>query len=541
MKVRKSSLLLWRKLTNRLSSSWRKIIAVLFLAFVANTIDSLPATAAEHIKFYYSVFGFSISVRDLANFAETGEITPNLAYYLDRLDVDRQQQLRKLLKSRYKIDDMVVYRFLRTYAGEKLLGKFGELIQIPGGRNGFYGLRGAILTAAREPDGINIISILRAFSTDIELNLSQTMAVVGQFSQLKQDTENYMKSFQESSDRTMQLQSKIDFDRLPDLRQAGSINYSKTTVTFVDPKRDRTIVTDLYLPEVNNNNKIPVIIISNGVGAKRTRFRGVAEHLSSHGFAVIIPDHSGSNDRRQQDFFVGLYKENFDFQDFVDRPLDITFILDKLEELNPIQYQNRLDLKRVGIFGYSFGGTTALALAGAEISFAQLQEDCGDKLNPINISILYQCRALALPKQINNLEDKRITSAFLFVPFGKSLFGKTGIEKVKIPIFWQATDEDLITPLILEQTPAFEWLKGTKYLAISRGLPHALITLRSSNNKEESIEKVSAIMNNYLNAMSLAFFQTYNVNNEDYRLYLNPIYTRHITEQSYIFSLVISH
>jgi hypothetical protein len=45
-------------------------------------------------------------------------------------------------------------------------------------------------------------------------------------------------------------------------------------------------------------------------------------------------------------------------------------------------------------------------------------------------------------------------------------------------------------------------------------------------------------MNNYLNAMSLAFFQTYNVNNEDYRLYLNPFYTRHITEQSYIFSLL---
>jgi predicted dienelactone hydrolase len=537
MEVRKYLSSMRRKLENRPKFSWRKIITVIFLAFVASTIDTLPVTAAERIKFYYSVFGFSISVRDLANFAETGEITPNLAYYLDRLDADRQQQLRKLLKSRYKIDDMVVYRFSRTYTGEKLLSKFGELIQIPGGRNGFYGLRGAILTAAKQPDGINIISILQAFPTDIELNFSQSMAVVGQFSRLKQETENYMKSFQESSDRSIQSQPNIDFDRLPDLRQAGKINYTKNTVTFFDPKRDRTIVTDLYIPETNTNNKIPVIFISNGVGAKKTRFRGVAEHLVSHGFAVIIPDHSGSNDRRQQDFFVGLYKENFDSQDFVDRPLDITFVLDKLEESNHDRYRNRLELKKVGIFGYSFGGATALSLAGAEINFPQLQEDCGEKLNPINISILYQCRALELPEQNKSLEDKRITSVFLFVPFGKSLFGKTGIEKVKIPIFWQATDEDLITPLILEQTPAFEWLKGTKYLAISQGLPHALVTLRSSNNKEESIEKIASIMNNYLNAMSLAFFQTHNASNEDYRIYLNPIYTRYITEQSYLFSL----
>jgi predicted dienelactone hydrolase len=525
-------------LKGRLNFSWKPIIASLLISAAVSAIDALPVVAAERIKFYYGVFGFSVSVRDLATFAETGEVKPNLAYYLDRLDVDRQKQIRKLLQSHYRVDDMVVYRFSRTYAGAKLLNKLGELIQIPGGRNGFYGLRGAIITSARESDGLNIISILQYFPTDIELNLSQTMTVVGQFSRLKRETNEYMKLLQQRSDESIKSAEKIDFDRLPDLRQTGAYDYTKNTVTFKDSSRDRTIITDLYLPEVPNNKKIPVIIISNGVGAKRTRFRGVAEHLASHGFAVIIPDHPGSNDRRQQDFFLGLYQENFEAKDFVDRPLDISFVLDSLEQINKTQYQNRLELQKVGIFGYSFGGATALALAGAEINFEQLQQDCGEKLNPINISVLYQCRALELPQKTYNLEDKRIKSAFLFVPFTKSLFGKNGMKQVKIPIFWQATDEDLITPLMLEQIPAFEWLNSDRYLAISQGLPHALITLRSSSTKEESIEKVASIVNNYLNVMSLAFFQTYINEDENYRAYLSSIYTRYITEKPYLFNLV---
>jgi predicted dienelactone hydrolase len=527
-----------------LNFSWKPIIVSLLVSAIVSVIDALPVAAAEKIRFYYSVFGFSISVQDLATFAETGEVTPNLATYLDRLDTDRQKQVRKLLQSRYKVDDMVVYRFSRTYAGEKLLNKFGELIQIPGGRNGFYGLRGAIITSAREPDGVNIISILRNFPTDIELNLSQTMAVVGQFSRLKQETNDYMKLLQQRSEKSLKSAENIDFDRLPNLRQSSTSNYTKTTVTFQDSSRDRDIVTDLYLPEIKTdlgtNPKIPVVIISNGIGAARTRFRSVAEHLASYGFAVVIPDHSGSNDRRQQDFFIGLYQENFEVKDFIDRPLDISFVLDNLERLNTTQYQNRLELQKVGIFGYSFGGATALALAGAEINFDQLQQDCGEQLNPINISVLYQCRALELPKQTYNLEDKRIKAAFLFVPFAKSLFGKNGMGQVKIPIFWQATDEDLITPLMLEQIPAFAWLKDDRYLAISQGLPHALITLRSSSTKNESIEKVSSIMNRYLNVMSLAFFQNYITGDEKYRAYLSPIYTRYITENPYLFSLVKS-
>ena len=35
----------------------------------------------------------------------------------------------------------------------------------------------------------------------------------------------------------------------------------------------------------------------------------------------------------------------------------------------------------MGIFGYSFGGTTALSLAGAELDFDQLEKDCTFPIN----------------------------------------------------------------------------------------------------------------------------------------------------------------
>jgi len=104
----------------------------------------------------------------------------------------------------------------------------------------------------------------------------------------------------------------------------------------------------------------------------------------------------------------------------------------------------------VGIFGYSFGGTTALSLAGAELNFDQLEKDCTFPIDVVNISILYQCRALELPRKKVDLQDSRIKAAFVFVPFSNSLFGENGLNRVNIPSFWQATDEDIVTPLLLE-------------------------------------------------------------------------------------------
>ncbi|MFM7424241.1 MAG: alpha/beta hydrolase family protein, partial [Elainella sp.] len=227
-----------------------------------------------------------------------------------------------------------------------------------------------------------------------------------------------------------------------------------------------------------------------------------------------------------------------------------------LERLNQTELGQRLNLERVGMFGYSFGGSTALSLAGATLNPDFLKTDCQTELGLVNISLLYQCRALELPAQTldQSLKDDRIAAAFLFVPFGKSLFGPN-LAQVTIPLLWQVTDLDILTPLVIEQLPAFAALNPPAsdspdalahphpdhYLAITQGLPHARVTydaLSRFTGSSTPWETLKQIAHDYQNALSLAFFRVYITQAEADRAYLTPAYAQAITQPPYNLTLL---
>jgi predicted dienelactone hydrolase len=89
-------------------------------------------------------------------------------------------------------------------------------------------------------------------------------------------------------------------------------------------------------------------------------------------------------------------------------------------------------------------------LAGAEFDWTQLTQDCAQPLNLMNISILYQCRALELPRNQPKLKDDRIKAAYLFVPFGHSLFGKLKQDNISIPVIFQVVDIPYLSSAYLQ-------------------------------------------------------------------------------------------
>jgi predicted dienelactone hydrolase len=513
-----------------------------FLLFFFFLINNLAVKAAETIRFNYGPLEFSISVQSLKVFAEEGIIEPELAFYLNRLNIEKQLQVRQLLQTSYQVNPIIVSRFAHTTAGQRLINELGELINLSDGSNGFYGVRGALVQSANHPEGINLINFISNFPTDIKLNTGKIIKVLKQWSNLSQETREFVTELEVINTNNVNISKNHNNHQLLELNRINKLKIKQEIREFKDETRGRKLVVDFYLPETINQSKIPVIFVANGIGARRNRFQSLAENLAQQGFAVVIPDNPGSNHQRQQDFFRGLYQENFDIEEFINLPLDISFLLDELEKINNQQWNNQLNLKNVGIFGYSFGGTTALSLAGAKINFEQLKKDCITEFNPLNISAFYQCRALEIPPEIinhSNLTDERIKAAFLFVPFGKVLFGEKGLSKVQIPIFWQATAQDLITPLMLEQIPSFNSLDNSNnYLAVSQGLPHALITLNSSE-KGSSLEKIRGVMETYVNTLSLIFFKIYLNEEENYLPLLNHTFLEeNLTEKPYNLNLV---
>ncbi len=107
-------------------------------------------------------------------------------------------------------------------------------------------------------------------------------------------------------------------------------------------------------------------------------------------------EHIGSNRDYRRNLSLGLTHESFEAVSFINRPLDITFLLDTLEQKNSAEFQARLQLDRVCVIGRSLGGYTALAAAGATVDIERLQSQCDPEAeftpDTVNMALLIQCR-----------------------------------------------------------------------------------------------------------------------------------------------------
>ena len=316
-------------------------------------------------------------------------------------------------------------------------------------------------------------------------------------------------------------------------------------MTFDDRKRNRTFPTDLYLPSLSTPR--PLIVISHGLGSDRSSFAYLAQHLASYGFAVAVPEHPGSDANHLQALFQGTVARVTNPREFIDRPLDITYLLDELDRRSRSDptFQGRLNLQAVGVIGQSYGGYTALALAGAKLDFQQLQTDCRRLDKSLNLSLVLQCLALQLPNQPYKLADPRIKAAIAIDPIDRSIMGQSGLSQIQIPTMIVAGSADTVAPALPEQIQPFAWLTTPdKYLVLIDGGTH-FSTIDESPNAvvpvpASVIGSDPALAHRYMRALSVAFFQIYVANQLTYRSFLSASYTNTISQKPLNLSLVRS-
>ncbi|MGF1603557.1 MAG: alpha/beta hydrolase family protein [Thermosynechococcaceae cyanobacterium] len=284
---------------------------------------------------------------------------------------------------------------------------------------------------------------------------------------------------------------------------------------------ERQVIADLYLP-ARLQPKTPVLVMSPGWGSHYKEYDALARSFTAHQFVVVIVNHPGSNEAQKQAVCHGKATALVDANEFIYRSVDVKQVLNQLETLNRKHYRGRLNLKQVGIYGYSLGGITALTLAGAQFDFAQLHRDCLSQKPSSNLSLTVLCLARKLPQQDYRLKDKRIKAVFLVNPVSASIFGSEGLKTIKAPVFWMAGDSDLVTPLASEHLPSFEAL-GTesKYLAIAQGAAHI-----DWNIGPESLQT-------YLKTFGLAFFQMYVANHSEYGTQLTSSYAQQMSSSAF--------
>ncbi|MEH2301504.1 MAG: alpha/beta hydrolase [Nostoc sp.] len=538
------------------ASTLRKNFLLLVLSMMLPTFGiSNSVLAAERIYASYSALELSISVTTLENYAKTGVIDDELAAYQQYLPLQQLQELRQILLNRVKVSPVVLSQFLYTPQGEFLLHRLAQVIKTksPQPEPEFHTLRSAVILASAESGGLTLLNVLRKYPTNrINLDVVQTLKIATELEKLVNKTHRAIAAVsQESKIEAATIKQPI-FSQLADLQVPGKFKSQKYTLKFFDSTRNRPLLTDVYIPNVQN--AAPIIVISHGLGLDSSNFQYLATHLASYGFAVAVPNHPGSDAKQLHSLLNGRANDVAEPSEFKDRPLDVTYILNQLEKGNQSdsRFKGRLNLQQVGVFGQSLGGYTALALAGAKINFEQLKQDCQPAAlqNTWNMSLLLQCRALELniSKSVKdyNLRDERVKAAIAVNPITSSIFGKAGLSQIKTPVMIVSSSDDTVAPALSEQILPFSWFTNSqKYLVMLVGGTH-FSTIGNGNPANQQVALPADMIGDasqarrYMNVLSLPFFQTYVSGRSQYTPYLNAAYTQSISSQSLGLNLVKS-
>lgn len=519
----------------------RRLIAPKYLGLFAFTAvcTAAPALGAERIYVTYGPVEVSVPIESLALFAKEGKIDSNLDGFAQYANESQLAEIRRALQAKAEISQVTIAQFLYTPQGEVLLRRLGRLIQTKARQPGFYAIRAALILAASDPEGLTIVNVLRKFPTyGIRIDIARGLGIANELTSLINRSNQTIAGVAQLSEAQAALQSTIPPAVRLQPQLPGPYTWKKSSVTLTSPNRDRTFNMDIYLPQ-RSPQPAPVVVISHGLGSDRIAFQYLAKHLASYGFAVAVPEHPGSNAQQIQNLVTGRTNELAEPAEFINRPLDIKDLLDYLTKLSTTDpaYQGQLDLQRVGVIGQSFGGYTALALAGAGINFAQLENDCQLENETWNLSLLLQCRARGLERNQFNFGDPRIKAAIAINPIVSSILGETNLSQIKIPVMLIAGSADTVAPALLEQIQPFTWLTSpNKYLVVMNNGTH-FSTIEESPQSlflppAEAIGPEPALARRYVSGLSLAFMESYLNNKSNFRPYLQPSYALSISEDT---------
>jgi glutaminyl-peptide cyclotransferase len=232
-------------------------------------------------------------------------------------------------------------------------------------------------------------------------------------------------------------------------------NITLHNVLFATGQAIRDAAPDL------ENGPYPLVIFSHGSGGMNFQSTFLTEHLASHGFVVIAPNHPTNtivDSVENVDAFVENLADNF-----IHRPNDILRLIDHTDVLAEEggQFAGLIDMEHIAISGHSFGGYTAMAIGGARLNFnlsglgtwCEANPDRNAEVSDICLPLDSQ-EALA---EIRGLEevplgpwptttDTRISAIVGLAPWNGPIFDSGSMADITIPTLIIVGTKDTSTP-----------------------------------------------------------------------------------------------
>lgn len=132
---------------------------------------------------------------------------------------------------------------------------------------------------------------------------------------------------------------------------------------------DKTFQNNAFRDAPVADGQFPLIVFSHGNGGFRMQSTFWCEHLASHGYIVVSPDHTGNAAATVVDGKLVIHNSSAREQSAIDRPLDVSFIIDTMTKWTAgadSRFTGKVDVEKIGVGGHSFGGYTSTLIADAD-------------------------------------------------------------------------------------------------------------------------------------------------------------------------------
>jgi predicted dienelactone hydrolase len=272
-------------------------------------------------------------------------------------------------------------------------------------------------------------------------------------------------------------------------------------LTVKDAARKRELPLRVYLPA--EKSAAPVVIFSHGLGGSRAGSAYLGRHWSARGYVCVYVQHPGSDTsvwqgKSSEEALAALQKA-LNLENFVLRVKDIPVVLDQLERWNEESghaLKGRLEMKRVGMSGHSFGAITTQAVSGQVFPLSNSQ----------------------------SFTDARIRAAIAFSPSSPlTSTAKEAFGAVQIPWMLMTGTKDVVP--MLGKTDAKSRLEvfaalppGGKYEVVLDGGEHSAFTDQALPG---DTEKRNPNHHRVILALSTAFWDTWLRDNRAAKAWLN--------------------
>jgi predicted dienelactone hydrolase len=184
---------------------------------------------------------------------------------------------------------------------------------------------------------------------------------------------------------------------------------------------------------------LPLVVISHGAVGSAAAHYDTALALADAGFVVVALNHTGDNYKD--------HSHSYTARNFIDRPRHVSRVIDFM--LNGWDGHDHLDPTRIGIFGHSAGGVTALILVGGNPDLYLAILFCRDHPDALDCQQAKQATGgdgKDSPKRdwkwSDWHHDPRVKAAVIATPGIGYTFTKIGLETVTTPIrLWRGEDD----------------------------------------------------------------------------------------------------